>query len=264
MAGQQPNNDVLLWGRIQRLRDFAQRLGEQGLAIFRMGTFGELVTEVLTTKQQKLAEEASYFITRSPTVGTGIATATAPTTYVATTPFMVIQNMNQPGGRCIYLDYIKLICSAQGTGGTALYYATMIDNTLRWSSGGSGSAGTGIATNQLSGPYPTHSGVASNSSAQVYAGAITAAGNSPAARLLSTGVFRSAVIPVVNDTYILNFGGVNLQQDSVTTTGSNVAQRSLPHPSVCVGPGGSFLLNLWLPSQGAASSYEIEIGHVEK
>jgi hypothetical protein len=248
---------------MQRLREFAQRIGEQTATIFRAGSFGEAVTELLTMKQWKLSEEASYFVTRSPTVGTGIATAAAPTSYVSTTPFMVIQNMNQSGGRCLYLDYIKLTCTLQGTGGTALYYATMIDSILRWSSGGSGSAGTG-QTSVLAGPYPTKSDAAPNSSALVYAGAVTAAGNGSAARLLSVGVLRSAVIPVVFDTYLLNFGGVNLQQDSVLTTGSNVAQRSLVHPPVCVGPGGSFILNLWLPSQGAASIYEIEIGHVEK
>ena len=267
MAGQQPNNDVLGWGRMQRLREFAQRIGEQTATILRTGMFGEALTELLTQKQWKLSEEASYFVTRSPTIGTGIATAAAPTGYVTTTPFMVIQNMNQnvnpPGGRCIYLDYIKLVCTAAGSNGTALYYATMIDNILRWSSGGSGSAGTG-QTSVLAGPYPTNSGAAPNSGAFVYAGAVTAAANSSAARLLTNGVFRSAVIPVVNDMYLLNFAGVNLQQDSVLTTGPNVAQRSLVHPPVCIGPGGSFLLNLWLPSQSAASSYEIEIGHVEK
>ena len=36
-----------------------------------------------------------------------------------------------------------------------------------------------------------------------------------------------------------------------------------PHPPVCIGPGGSFLLSLVLASQSAASSYEVEVGHIE-
>ena len=263
MAGTQPNNDVLLWGRTQRLLAGAQRMVEQASSIVRMGVYGELVTEMLTSKQHKLSDEGSYFLTRSPTIGTGIATIAAANAFADTSPFIIITNNNPvQGGRNIYLDYIILRLTVAGTSSTDLQWAIRIDNIPRWSSGGSGGAGTGLTT-VLSGPYPTNTGSQPNSAALIYCGAIVAVAGSTNVRTLGNGKFRTA-IAVVNDSYLINFAGVDMQQDGVLVSGTNIAQRSVTHPPVCIGPQGSLLLHLFGTSQAAATSCEVEIGHVER
>jgi hypothetical protein len=52
--------------------------------------------------------------------------------------------------------------------------------------------------------------------------------------------------------------------DSVLVSGSAIAQRSIPHAPVCIGPGHSFLLHVWSASQSVAGNYELEVGHVER
>ena len=261
MSGTQPNNDVLLWGRVQKVLSQAQRVGDGIVNMLRMGSYGELVYKSIYAKQAKLAEEGSYFITRSPTPNTGIATTASLGSYADTTPFLIVSNNNPSGGRNIFLDYIKLTCTAAGNG-TTLNYATKIDSTMRWSSAGAGGAGTFLTTILL-GPYPTNTAAPVNSNALVFAGAVTATSSSSNARTLSNGWLRS-VVPVVNDVYYWNFSGVDQMLDGVLISGTNVVQRCLPHSPVMISPQGSFLLYLWLASQSSASSYEVEVGHIER
>ena len=262
MAGTQPNTDVLLWGRVQRLLALSQRTGEQVASILRMGTYGEIVADLLTGKQHKLSDEGSYFLTRSPTIGTGIATIVASNAFADTSPYIILTNNNPVGGRNIYLDYILMRLTVAGTSSTNLQWAVRIDNIPRYSSGGVGGAGTGL-TAILQGPVPTNTGAPANSSALVYAGALVAVAGSTNVRTLGNGMLRSA-IAVVNDSYLINFAGIDMQQDGVLVSGTAIAQRSVTHPPVCIAPQGSFLLHLWGTSQAAATSCEIEIGHVER
>ena len=263
MAGTQPNSDSLEWGILRKLLSSAARVAaEQAPVIARFGHYGETVAELITGKQHKLADEGSYFLTRSPTPGTGLATIAAPTTFAATSPFLIVTNNNPVGGKNIFLDYLKLICTAAGTGGTALNFATVLDAGSRYTSGGSGGAGTQLAS-LLAGPYTPNMQAAGQSGALVYAGALVAAAATAGARTLSNSRFRTA-IPVVNDEYVINFGGDSVALDGVLVSGTAIAQRTVPHAPVVIAPGSSFLLHLWLPSQSAASSYEVDIGHVER
>jgi hypothetical protein len=228
-----------------------------------MGLYGEMVTEILTGKQHKLSDEGSYYLTRTPTVGSGVNSTAANNAYSDTQPYIVISNNNPALGKCIYLDYIKLTCVTPGTNGTNLLYAMRIDSTLRYSSGSvAGGAGTGM-TAILQGPTPTNTAAAPASSALVYVGAITATTGSPNARTLGSGILRTA-IAVASDTYLFNFAGIDQMIDGVLVSGTAIAQRSIPHPPVCIAPGGSFLLHLWAGSQSGAAAYEVEIGHVER
>ena len=260
------NVDASLWGRVTRLIAGALKQGDTNPSVVRMGAYGELTCESIGRKQHKLVDEGSYYWCRSPIIGTGIGTGAAVNALVDTTPFLIISN-NAPalsGGvpKNIYLDYLKLQCTGAGTGGTNLLFATRIDNILRYSSGGSGSGGTGLTT-VLAGPYPLNTMAQPSSNALVYAGALAAIAGSVQQRTLTNGIFRTA-IPVVNDNYLINFGGNDTLLDGVLVSGTNVAQRTHPHCSVTIAPQCSFLLYLWSASQTVAASFEFELGWAER
>jgi hypothetical protein len=264
MSGTGPNNDVLNWGRVGRILAGLPALITGQPSQQRAFTYGEIVTHSRSAKQHGAADEGTYFVTRTPTVGTGLATTATPTTYANTNAFLCFTNGNPPGGANMWLDYISFGVTAAGTGGTALQAVTALDNIARYSSGATGgSNGTNLAA-ILQGPMPSNSNVSkSGSGALVYAGPLVVVAPSPNARILSNPWLRRQ-IPVVNDRYVLNFG----HSDMPVAGSSGVAQAtaldvSVPHSPVCIGPGGTFLVTLVLPSQSAASSYEVEIGHIE-
>jgi hypothetical protein len=265
MAGTQPNNDGLGWGKIQRFLQSAQRFMDNMPGMLRMAAYGEIITQLVSSKQHQAADDGSYYITRSPTVDTGLATAgtTLVQTYTYQYPFLIVTNNHPVGGKSIYLDYIKLRCTAAGTAGTSLNYVTVLDTIPRFSgSNGIGGAGTGL-TAILAGPYPVSTMTPPQSAALIYAGTSEAKAASLAARVLCSGQLR-AVIPYVNDTYMFNFAGCDMMLDAVARGTGAIGQMSVTHPPVCIGPQGSFLLHLWLPAQSAASSYELEVGHIER
>lgn len=265
MSGIGPNNDVLSWGKVGRLLRNLATLADGAPAVQRFSPYGAAFCEIISSKQHVANDEGAYFTTRTPTVGTGLATTATPTTYVNTNAFLCITNANPVGGKNIWLDYIALGVTAGGTAGTALQAVTALDNIARYSSGATGGGyGTNLAA-ILQGPAANNSNVPfGGSSALIYAGPLVVVAPGPNARILSNPWLRRQ-IPVVNDRYLLNFA----QSDLAATGASGVAQATaldttVPHAPVCIGPGGSFLLTLVLPSQSAASSYEVEVGHIER
>src|SRR5262249_32533032 len=106
----------------------------------RLTKYGDVSVSSVVRKQHALADEGTYFITNN--AQTGIATPTA-TTFAATTPMVIISNTDSAGNgqnaKRIYLDYIDLVTTAAGSfasGGVNLQTAVVIDNSLRYSSGG--------------------------------------------------------------------------------------------------------------------------------
>jgi hypothetical protein len=259
MAGTAPNNDVLNWIRIARLVPQALLDGVAG--IIRGGLRGETTIEALSLKNDKLLDEGSLYICRSPTVGTGV-TGQILQFYDDTKPTLIVTNNNPPGGRNVFLDTIRLQLVAVGTAATSLQWCTTIDNISRYSSGGSGGAGT-AATGFLGGPYSPHSVIGASSSALVYFGALVAIARSVQWRQLESGLLRTA-IPVASDQYIWTFGGHENMQDGVLVSGAAIAQRSIPHVGVEIAPGHSFLLYLWEPACTAAPTFEVHIAYHER
>ena len=257
-----PNTDVASWGLVGRLISNMQRVLEGNAAVIRSGPYGEQVSEILTGKQHKLNDEGSYYLTRTPTVGSGVASITTPTAYVATSPYIIVTNNNPPGGKNVWIDYINLNLVTAGTSSTNLQFATALDTVPRYSSGGSGGSGTNLST-ILQGPLPPNSGAPANSNALVYAGALVAIAASPANRILCNRYLRSA-IAVALDTYLIQFGSTDVPLDGTLISGAAIAQRSISHPAVCVAPGGSFLFHLYGTSMAAATTCEVEVGHVER
>lgn len=265
MSGISPNNDVLGWGKAARLLGNLARYADNTAAILRLGTYGEQIAQILTAKQHTLADEGSYYLCRTPTVGTGIAAVTSLTTFSALSPVMIVTNNNPVGGRNIYLDYVNLSVTATAASTTSFNLATVLDSVPRYSSAGSGGAGTNLAT-ALNGPYATNMAAMNPSNALVYAGALVAIAASGQVRILSNRLVRQQ-IPVVLDQYQINFGtdavgGPNLTAQALSAAVPTVT--TVAHAPVCVTPGASFLLYYYGAGCAAAPSFEFEVGYVER
>jgi len=217
----------------------------------RYGRYGEQYTyPVGKGGVYQAADEGCYFIAHNPTSGTGLATTAAPTARTATKPFIMLMNQDSVGGKRVYLDYIKFIVTAAGTAGASLHIDFGIDNGVgRYTSG---AAMTAVPTN-----VNMDSNIASVCNA--LGGPITATAETAAYRGLGTWVPKIS-IPVVGDHYIMTFGNINSIGLGVATIASNICGF---HP-VVIGPQQTFLVYPWLPSQSAASSYEVEMGWYER
>lgn len=217
----------------------------------RGGRYGENYVIPLFSPRIGLADEGSYFVAMNPTPGTGLATIAAPTTLVDTSPFLMLLNNDVAGQKRAYLDFIKLIVTAAGTAGASLKYNCKIDNGVgRYTSGATLTAA------------PVNVNMDSSVAAvcAVKGGPLVAAAATAAVRLLGGGVFKTG-IPVIGDTYILTFGASEGGVGSAVATINSVIFN---HPPVVIGPQQTFLFHLWLPSQSGASSYEVEMGWVER
>jgi hypothetical protein len=239
-------------GFIARALAAAQRLvdGAAPQAGPRMGRYGENFVLPLVPTKHLLADEGAYFVTNN--AQTGIATAAAPTSFSDTNPFLLIFNTDQPGGKRIYLDYALLLATAAGTNGTNVQAAVRVDQTNRYTSGGTSLTANIVNVNADDG---------SKSIAQVTAGNITAVAATNAVRTLVGNRFLSGAIPVAGDQYTLNFGGV----DGPGTVGISTIKKDTQNlPPVIIGPQECCLIHLWLASQSAASSYAPELGWWER
>jgi hypothetical protein len=261
MPGAAPSADVAGYVKVARLISNIQRTAEQGWSLLRGGPYGEQIVQAVTNKQHGAGDEGSLFLTRTPTPGTGTASITAPTAYVATSPYIIVTNGNPAGGKNLWMDRIHLNLITPGTSSTDLQFTTALDAVARYTSGGIGGANTNVAA-IMAGPYPTNSGAPIATNALVYAGALVAAAASNANRLLCTRSLRTA-IAIAKDQYDITFGA-DQALDGILVSGAAIAQRSIPHPAVCIAPGGSFLFHLYGTAMAAATTCEVEIQHIER
>lgn len=216
---------------------------------FRLSRYGDMFVESIFQKQMGLADEESTFATTG-TIGTGIATIAALTAVVDTSPFIIVQNIDQAGGKRGYLDLLKLITTAPGTAGTKLQYAVKV--------GPSRAAPTGF--DSAFGPATPVNVVGSSGRAsilRVYAGALIAPAAAAGNRQIWGGQLKNA-IPAIADQYLLSFGQVDAAAQATQV------DRVESCPAVPIDPGYSAFIHLALPSQSAASSYEVAIIHHER
>jgi hypothetical protein len=262
MPGGNPNNDVLGFSRVGRA--LPQKLVDTNNTPDRAGPYGEKMVQLLSPRDLTFVDEGSEFQASSPTPGTGLAQIATPSAFAATSPFLIIQNPVNVGpvlAKSLYLKSIKLSLTSAQTGNTTMNYVAVLDNILRWSSAGSA---CGVGTlGAMNGPYCANFNAASASNAQLYAGALVATAASNAARMLSHSTLRTA-IPVVGDSYTFNFGGHENGHTSLAKNGTAPSDFVIPHPSVVIAPGGSFLLYLWAASQSGAGSFEVDATWIER
>jgi hypothetical protein len=194
----------------------------------------------------ELANEGSYWSAKNPTPGTGLATIAAATTIDDTKPFAMIKGPTT-SGKVFFVDYVRLVCTAPGTAGTSLRAAWHIDDTKADPTGG-----TQLTLNNLRQDIPNNL-----VETKIFAGPLAAAAASGNVRELVAPLLKSS-IPAVNDIYLMKFGG---SDQGVPTAATLVYYGG---PALIVPANKIATLHLMLPSQSAASSYEIEIGGSER
>lgn len=231
----------------------------------RAGRYGEQYALSIIRKQHLLADEGAYFMANNNSQ-TGILSSAA-TGFVATTPALVIANVDSPTSssyKRIYLDFLNLVTTVVGSAASGLVNlqaALYLDTGNRYSSGG-----TEITANIVS----PNMDLTPKSIAKVYFGAITAAAATLSARAISPlRVVRPAVsgtvMDVVGETKLFNFGGVEaMLNGSITIANANFIP--VPMPPVIIGPGQSALLYLWqnVGATNVAATYAPELAWWER
>lgn len=218
----------------------------------RASSYGDAYGLSLLSAQQNVADEGSYFLVRSPTSGTGVATTATPTAESFTAPFLFLYNGN--ADRRVFLDYLILTCTAAGTAGTSVSVSQQLDTTNLYSSGGVAATPVNINMNS-----PISSGVTFYHGTTLTLSAATAAARLVSHRRVKTA---AAPAPVIADIYSFTFNGFEGSSVGNDTTNSNSVPAHMAfncHPIV-LGPNDCWKLSLWLPSQSAASSFEYELG----
>jgi hypothetical protein len=210
--------------------------------------YGSPIVNNLVQKNHLLAREGSYLINQNPTIGTGVKLQGDTTTaWVATTPSILLVNTDPV--RNLYVDYIKLLITIVGAGLAQLQAAAILDIVNRYAS-----SGTEVTANTVC-PFTGVSNI--NTAVKVYYGATASAAT--AARQIGRAVLRGA-IPVVNDQYVLSFGGGESSAAASAIGGTGIIAQAYPMGPAVVAPGGSFLLYLFAASMSTSPSCEYEIG----
>lgn len=198
-----------------------------------------------------LASEGSYIVVNNATLATGIAGHAAPV--VADTDTKPLFYLYNGTTKQLIMDYLFLEVTAAGTAGTIHYTTIYLDNK--------GSAARSSGGTQITSFASSNSAVSSSTSGlECYFGAVVAAMSSSVK--VGQQIVRE-VIPVVQDTVTMKFGGPNAGAHSALTTAGTATNHCVQHfAPVVVGPGGNLNISQIRPSQSAAASYQFSAGFV--
>lgn len=248
---------------LEAARNLPQPFDQFDVAM-RGGPYGEQYNLPVLPEPQVAADEGSFFTVTNPTPGTGVATIAAQASLVDTAPFVLFKNnwsVSDPLKKRVIAKWLRLTCTAPGTAGAQVRFATKTDSAgARYASGATVIAGNntiGTATNQPQGP---NADTTLTSQLQLYAGPVVAA--AAVSPRLVDHVTARITIPVIGDSFYLVFGG-----NEAAANGSLVAtvtQLCIPMAPWIVGPQQWGAFHLWLPSQSAASSWEFTLAYVER
>lgn len=227
----------------------------------RVGSRGEQIVIPLTTGTYSIADEGSYFKATNATVGTGIIHALT-TSWSATAALFCLRNTDAEGAKRIYLDYVRLVTGATAIGMTAatsIESAVTLDNTNRYSSGG-----TAIT------PVNPNMDSAQATIAALNFGAVVLAAASGSARIAARQAFarRAAPAMVTGDQFFWNFGSVDAPSHSVAGAAAPATAATVhtaPMGPAIIGGGDSLNFHLWYPAGATtAPTFEFEIGWWER
>jgi hypothetical protein len=217
--------------------------------------YGDLFAVGLGGPHAGLVAEGSYFRATTPTFGTGIAMGIQTAWSATANVLALIRNTAAASGPTIYMDYIKLICTAAGLTTTASDLGLIIDTANRYSAGGT------LLTN-----VNANSGSVVASIADIRFGIVTALA-AVAPRQLSRDRIKTQAAPcwVIGDEVVINFGA----NDTFGGLTSGAAGSIFPVGvgPVALGPGGnhSLLVHMWNPGNATtAPSWEVEMGWWER
>lgn len=227
----------------------------------RLSAYGDQSVIPLTAGTYGIADEGAYMVATNPTIGTGIIHALT-TAFSATAAIFCLRNTDAEGGQRIYLDYVRLTTGATAiamTAATSIEAAVTIDNTNRYSSGG-----TSIT------PANVNMDSSRATIAQINFGAVVLSAASGSVRTVARAAVprRAAPALVTGDQIMFNFG----QMDSPTmgvvgaaAPATAAAAMYVPMPPVIIGGGDSLNFHLWYPAGATtAPTYEFDIGWWER
>lgn len=195
------------------------------------------------------ADEGSYVVVNNATLATGIAGHAAPV--VADTDTKPLFFLFNGTTKNVVMDYLFLEVTAAGTAGTLHYTVVYLDNkaSTAYTSGGTAITALPGSNSSIS---PVTTGLT------CYFGAVVAAMTSSVK--VGQQIVRE-VIPVVQDTTYMKFGGPNGGFHSALTTAGTATCHVQQHfAPVVVAPGGNLNISQIRPSQSAASSYQFSAG----
>lgn len=196
------------------------------------------------------ADEGSYFVATNATLATGIAGHAAPV--VADTDTKALLHVYNGTTLNLIPDYLFLEVTAAGTGGTIHYSVVYLDNKGSTARTSGGTQITAFNSTRSSGAGSSTTGLA------MYFGPVVTAMTSSVK--VGQQIARE-VIPVVQDTLVLKFGGPNGSAHSALTTAGTATNHLVQHfAPVAVAPGGNLNISQIRPSQSAAASYQFEFG----
>jgi hypothetical protein len=195
------------------------------------------------------ADEGSYICVNNATLATGIAGHAAPV--VADTDTKALFYIYNGTAKNVVMDYLFLEVTAAGTNGTIQYTTIYIDNK--------GSAARTGGGTQITALNSTNSALASSATGlECYFGAVVTSMSSSVK--VGQQIVRE-VIPVVQDTVTMKFGGPNAGEHSSLTTAGTATNHCVQHfAPIVVGPGGNLNISQIRPSQSAAASYQFSAG----
>lgn len=218
----------------------------------RLGGYGDQYQIPMSAGHYGIADEGSYWKATNPTPGTAIAHATT-AAFSATAALFCLRNTDAEGAKRLYLDYVKLITVGTPTTATSAQMAMTIDNTNRFSSGGS--AITPVNVNMDS---------ALGTIAALNFGAVVLTAASGSVRLVARHTFKTQATPclAVGDVIIADFG--TFQGQHSVQNGATAQALPGSFGPVILGGGDSLNFHLYYPAVTAAPTFEFEIGYWER
>jgi len=225
----------------------------------RVSSYGDQYIVPLTSGTYGLADEGSYFKATNPTVSTGIIHALT-TAWSATAALFVLRNTDAEGAKRLYLDYVRLHCVGTAPAATtSVQLAVTVDNTNRFSSGGSAITPVNVNMDSVTATI-----------AALNFGAVVATAASGSVRLVSRVALPARAAPALisGDLLLFNFGQVNsFAINPVGAAAPATAQAAITASigPIVIGGGDSLLFHLFYPAATTtAPTYEFEIGWWER
>ena len=248
-----------IYGKTRRV--LPAKVADDTQAQPRLSGYGDTMVVPISHGTYGLADEGSYFNAVNATPGTGIIHALT-TAFSSTAALFCLRNTDAEGAKRLYLDYVRLTTGATAiamTAATSIECAITIDNTNRYSSGGT--ALTPVNANMDS---------ASATIAAVTFGAVVLTAASGSVRAITRAALprRAAPAMVTGDQFLFNFGTVDAPSIAVAGAAAPATAASsfyCPLGPVVIGGGDSINFHLWYPAGATtAPTFEVELGWWER
>src|SRR6202142_2369071 len=231
-----------------------------------MDRYGQLRMAEVSSSDNGLAEEGSYFTITTQTVGTGLTWVAAQTAFSDTTPNFYIYNGEPAGGKVIRLRSLKMIATAIATAAVSLRYAFILDTTARTittdhtssTANGGGPSTHQLQANPLNGapamPKNLFAAFQDSATASVIAA-------SSAFKIIAANGAIGGITSAGDELSIL-FGSHD--GGSYVTSGATAetipGRRVSCDDPVLIPPGYSLTGHIWLPSSSASFNPEVKLG----